>query len=57
MKKLPPIDLRKIVPFALWVSGLGFVLLLTDEMMHIGAILFPLGLLPLTLWIAKGNDQ
>jgi hypothetical protein len=56
MKKLPKIELHQLVPWGLALSALGFGLLHTDELMNIGAILLPLGLLPAVLLLSKYKD-
>jgi hypothetical protein len=56
MKKLPKIELHQLTPYAVGVSILGFCLMQTDTMMNIGAILFPLGLLPLALMVSRHKD-
>ena len=56
MKKLPKIELHQLTPYAVAVSILGFCFMQTDTLMNIGAILFPLGLLPLALMVSKYKD-
>jgi len=56
MKKLPSIELHRLVPFALVISAFGFCLMMTDTLMDLGAILFSLGLLPLAVVLSKGKD-
>ncbi|MEN9618593.1 MAG: hypothetical protein RL406_830 [Pseudomonadota bacterium] len=56
MKKLPKFELHQLVPWGLALSALGFGLLHTDELMNIGAILLPLGLLPAVLLLSKYKD-
>ncbi|WP_281813694.1 hypothetical protein [Limnohabitans sp. MORI2] len=56
MKKLPHIGLSKLVPYGLTLTALGFFLMQTDVFMHIGAIFFPLGLLPFAITHAKNKD-
>ena len=59
MKKLPRIELHSLVPFSLAVSVAGLCLMMTeiDSLMNIGAILFALGLMPLSLVLFRINDS
>lgn len=59
MKKLPKIELHSLVPFSLAVSVAGLCLMLTEisDLMQIGAILFALGLLPISLVLFKTSDR
>jgi len=59
MKKLPKIELYSLVPFSLAVSVAGLCLMMTeiDNLMNIGAILFALGLMPLSLVLFKISDS
>lgn len=56
MKKLPKIELHQLVPFGLAISAVGFCFMQTDAFMHVGAILFALGLLPAALILSKYKD-
>ena len=55
-RKLPSIELHQLVPYALAVSALGFGFMQTDTLMDVGAILFSLGLLPLSLVLYRYKD-
>ena len=55
-RKFPSIELHQLVPYALAVSALGFGLMQTDTLMDIGAILFSLGLLPLSWVLYRHKD-
>ena len=57
MRKLPKIEMHKLVPWGLAVSVVGFGLLQTDDFMNFGAILLPLGLLPLALMLSTYKDD
>ena len=58
MKKLPKIELHQLTPYAVAVAVavLGFCFMQTDTLMHVGAILFSLGLLPLALMVSQYKD-
>jgi Zn-dependent membrane protease YugP len=56
MKKLPKIELKSLISVGLGISVLGFCLMMTDNLMDIGAILFALGLLPLAVTLARSKD-
>lgn len=54
--KLPSIQLQQLVPYALAMTALGFLLMQTDTLMEIGAILFSLGLLPAAIVLSRDKD-
>jgi hypothetical protein len=56
MKKLPPIALHQLVPYALAISFLGFCLMQAEVFRDVGAILFSVGLLPLAVLLFKLRD-
>jgi Na+/phosphate symporter len=56
MKKLPSISLNQLTPFCVGLSLLGFCLMQAEELKHVGAIVFCLGLLPLALMVSKHKD-
>jgi Na+/phosphate symporter len=56
MKKFPSIALHQLVPYALALSALGFCLMQADELRNVGAILLPIGLLPLAILLFKLKD-
>jgi Na+/phosphate symporter len=56
MKKLPPIALHHLVPYALALSIIGFCLMQADELKNFGAVLFSAGLLPLAISLSKLKD-
>jgi Na+/phosphate symporter len=56
MKKLPTIKLNQLTPLSIGVSILGFCLMQAEELQHVGAIVFCLGLLPLALMVSKNKD-
>lgn len=56
MKKLPTLKLNQLTPFCVGLVILGFCLMQAEELKHIGAIVFCLGLLPLALMLSKYKD-
>jgi Na+/phosphate symporter len=56
MRKLPPVHLGQLVPFALALAVIGFCLMQTDDWKNVGAIVFSLGLLPPAVMISKIKD-
>jgi Na+/phosphate symporter len=56
MKKLPNIDLKQLTPFALALVLLGFCLMQADDLKNLGAIVFSLGLLPLSVMFYTNKD-
>lgn len=54
--KLPNIQLQQLVPYALAISAMGFLLMQTDTLMEIGAVLFSLGLLPAAIVLSRYKD-
>lgn len=56
MRKIPKIELNQLTPYALMVTALGFCLMQTNTWMDIGAILFPLGLLPFAIQLSRYKD-
>jgi hypothetical protein len=56
MKKLPTIRLNQLTPVSVGLSLLGFCLMQAEELKHLGAIVFCVGLLPLALMLSKHKD-
>mgnify|MGYP000305272687 FL=1 len=54
--KLPSIQLQQLVPYALAIAAMGFLLIQTDTLMEIGAVLFSLGLLPASIVLSRYKD-
>jgi Na+/phosphate symporter len=56
MKKFLNLVLKQWVPLSVVIATLGFCLMQTDDLQNIGAILFPLGLLPIAVRLSKYKD-
>lgn len=56
MKKFLNLVLKQWIPLSVVIATLGFCLMQTDDLQNIGAILFPLGLLPIAVRLSKYKD-
>lgn len=56
IRKIFKFELHQLVRYGLVVSVVGFGLMHSNELMNFGAILFPLGLLPLVFSLSKFGE-